>query len=72
VVALGFGVLRVRHFGGLGRIELAADELARALARPAPVIAAVRGAGYRRAEISEQPFRSASLNRLDIQTVAPR
>jgi pyridinium-3,5-biscarboxylic acid mononucleotide sulfurtransferase len=68
VVALGFGVLRVRHFGGLGRIELAADELA----RPAPVIAAVRGAGYRRAEISEQPFRSASLNRLDIQTVAPR
>jgi pyridinium-3,5-biscarboxylic acid mononucleotide sulfurtransferase len=61
-------VLRVRHFGGLGRIELAADELA----RPAPVIAAVRGAGYRRAEISEQPFRSASLNRLDIQTVAPR
>lgn len=68
MVALGFGVLRVRHFGGLGRIELAADELA----RPAPVIAAVRGAGYRRAEISEQPFRSASLNRLDIQTVAPR
>jgi uncharacterized protein len=73
VRALGFGVLRVRHFGALGRVELAADELPRALAQPAPVIAAVRGAGYRRAEISEQPFRSGSLNRLDVQTVdAPR
>lgn len=69
VRSLGFGVLRVRHFGVLGRVELAADELARALAQPAPVIAAVRGAGYRRAEISEQPFRSGSLNRLHVQTV---
>jgi pyridinium-3,5-biscarboxylic acid mononucleotide sulfurtransferase len=73
VRALGFGVLRVRHFGTLGRVELAADELTRALAQPAPVIAAVRGAGYRRAEISERPFRSGSLNGLVIQTVdAPR
>ncbi len=60
--ALGFRVLRVRHFGELGRIELSADELERALADPDPVVAAVRGAGYRRVEINEQPFRSGSLN----------
>ena len=62
VRALGFGVLRVRHYGELGRVELAADELPRALASPQAVIAAVRGAGYRRAEISPRPFRSGSLN----------
>jgi pyridinium-3,5-biscarboxylic acid mononucleotide sulfurtransferase len=73
VRALGFPVLRVRHFGTLGRVELPAGDLPRALADPAPVIAAVRGAGYRRAEISEHPFRSGSLNSLDIHTVgAPR
>jgi uncharacterized protein len=60
--ALGFRVLRVRHHGELGRVELAAGELERALADPAPVTAAVRAAGYRRAEIAERPFRSGSLN----------
>jgi uncharacterized protein len=59
---LGFRVLRVRHFGELGRVELAEDELGRALADPEPVEAAVRAAGYRRVEISETPFRSGSLN----------
>jgi pyridinium-3,5-biscarboxylic acid mononucleotide sulfurtransferase len=59
---LGFRVLRVRHHGELGRVELAADELQRALARPDDVIAAVRGAGYARVEIDERPFRSGSLN----------
>jgi uncharacterized protein len=71
--ALGFPVLRVRHLGPLGRVELAAADLQRALADPAPVIAAVRGAGYRRAEISEQPFRSGSLNVAVVQTAdSPR
>ena len=60
---LGFRVLRVRHYGELGRVELAADELPRALASPEPVLAAVRGAGYRRVKIDERPFRSGSLNR---------
>jgi uncharacterized protein len=62
VKVLGFNVLRVRHFGEVGRVELAADELERALADPEPVLAGVRGAGYERAEISETPFRSGSLN----------
>jgi uncharacterized protein len=66
VRALGFHVLRVRHFGRLGRVEVAADELARALASPAAVLDAVRDAGYERAEISERPFRSGSLNRVEV------
>ncbi len=60
--ALGYRVLRVRHHGDLGRVELAGDELPRALADPAPLLAAVRAAGYTRAELSDQPFRSGSLN----------
>lgn len=59
---LSFRILRVRHYGELARIELHADELARAQAEPEPLIAAVRGAGYARAEISAEPFRSGSLN----------
>jgi pyridinium-3,5-biscarboxylic acid mononucleotide sulfurtransferase len=59
---LGFRVLRVRHYGDLGRIELDADELEAARANPEPVLAAVLSAGYARAEISEHPFRSGSLN----------
>ena len=59
---LGYRVLRVRHYGELARVELAADELGLALADPEPAVAAVRGAGYRRVEISGTPFRSGSLN----------
>ncbi len=61
---LGYGVLRVRHLGETGRVELAADELPRALAPSgrARVVAAVLAAGYADVEISEKPFRSGSLN----------
>ena len=65
VRALGYEVLRVRHYGEVGRVELGAPELERA-ARDASAVAAieaaVRGAGYARAELSERPFRSGSLN----------
>jgi uncharacterized protein len=61
--SLGYRVLRVRHYGRLGRVELAEDELPRALADPEPVLAAVRAAGYAEAEIDSKPFRSGSLNR---------
>jgi len=60
---LGYRVLRVRHYGELARIELAEDELPRALAEREAVVAAVAAAGYDRAEISETPFSSGSLNR---------
>ena len=62
---LGYRVLRVRHYGELGRVELGGDELPLALrpgAREA-VTAAVHAAGYARVEIDERPFTSGSLNR---------
>ena len=64
VRALGYRVLRVRHHGGVGRVEIGAPELERALTTQgrAAIVAAVRAAGYDRAEVSEQPFRSGSLN----------
>ena len=57
-------MLRVRHHGDLGKLELAADELERALA-PAErraIVEAIRSAGYARAAIDLEPFRSGSLN----------
>jgi pyridinium-3,5-biscarboxylic acid mononucleotide sulfurtransferase len=59
---LGFRVLRVRHHDRLGRVELGADELIRALEDPGPVLEAVLQAGYEQAEIDERPFTSGSLN----------
>ena len=63
VKALGYRVLRVRHYGALGRVELAEDELD-ALT---PSVARrswrrSRAAGYAEVEIADEPFRSGSLN----------
>jgi uncharacterized protein len=61
--ALGHRVLRVRHLGTLGRVELADDELAQVTPeKRARIVAAVRSAGYADVEIAEEPFRSGSLN----------
>jgi pyridinium-3,5-biscarboxylic acid mononucleotide sulfurtransferase len=62
VKQLGYRVLRVRHYGGLGRVQVAADELPRALADRDAIEAAVRRAGYEQAVLDEQPFVSGSLN----------
>ena len=62
VRALGFPVLRVRHHGILGRVEIAAEDLGRALAREETIVAAVRAAGYAHAVIDREPFRSGRLN----------
>ena len=65
VRALGYRVLRVRHHGELGRLELAQGELDALLASPARRAAAeraIRSAGYAQAAIDERPFRSGSLN----------
>jgi uncharacterized protein len=61
---LGYRVLRVRHYGELGRVQLAADELPRAQTERgrSSVIEAVRSAGYSEVEIDPEPFRSGSLN----------
>jgi pyridinium-3,5-biscarboxylic acid mononucleotide sulfurtransferase len=63
VKALGYSVLRVRHYGLLGRVELEADELgALTTERREKIVAAVTSAGYSDVEIADEPFRSGSLN----------
>jgi uncharacterized protein len=63
VRALGYAVLRVRHHGELGKLELAGDELERALqpGQREAIAAAIRSAGYSRTAIDLEPFRSGSL-----------
>lgn len=63
VKALGYRVLRVRHYGELGRVQLAGGELERALTVEGTLAIerAVRAAGYARVEIDPAPFRSGSL-----------
>jgi pyridinium-3,5-biscarboxylic acid mononucleotide sulfurtransferase len=59
---LGYRVLRVRHHGELGRLELSGEELPRAARERETIERAILGAGYARAEIDPKPFRSGSLN----------
>jgi pyridinium-3,5-biscarboxylic acid mononucleotide sulfurtransferase len=62
VKALGFRELRVRHYGSLARVELAAEDLPRGLSGAEALVAAVLAAGYERAEVSRRPLKSGSLN----------
>lgn len=62
VRAQGFAVFRVRHHGELARIELAVDDLPRALERRVELIAAVKRAGYLFVTLDLAGFRSGSLN----------
>ena len=62
VRALGFPVIRVRHHGILGRLEVAVEDLDRALAAEPGLTAAIKRAGYRHAVIDLKPFRSGRLN----------
>jgi uncharacterized protein len=60
---LGYRVLRVRHYGELGRVELAEDELsALTPANREAIATAAAAAGYAEVEIADEPFRSGSLN----------
>src|SRR4051812_13814298 len=60
VRAMGFPVLRVRHLGSLGRLEV--DDVPRALAHRQEITEAIKAAGYTHAIIDERPFRSGRLN----------
>ncbi len=59
---LGFGQLRVRHYGELARIELDEADLERALERRAEVVSVVRSAGYSYVTLDLEGFRSGNLN----------
>jgi pyridinium-3,5-biscarboxylic acid mononucleotide sulfurtransferase len=61
---LGFRIVRVRHHDDLARVELAREEMARALepAVSAAIVQAVKAAGYRYVSLDLQGYRLGSLN----------
>jgi len=61
---LGFRILRVRHHGDIARLELGADEIARALApdMAGAIDRAVRGAGFTYVTVDLRGYRMGSLN----------
>ena len=62
--ALGFRVFRVRHHDDLARIEIARDEMPRALDpdMSAAIVRALKDAGYRYVSLDLQGYRTGSLN----------
>ena len=64
VRALGFRVLRVRHHDELARVEIARDEMARALEpeTAAAIVRELKAAGYRYVTLDLQGYRLGSLN----------
>ena len=58
LIALGFRQLRVRHHGGLARIEVPLDEFPHAMADRALIVDGVRAAGYRHVCLDLAGFRS--------------
>lgn len=61
---LGFRQLRVRHHGSTARLEIDADEMARAFEEREAVVHAVHAAGYVYVSLDLEGFRSGSLNRV--------
>ena len=64
VRALGFRVFRVRHHGDLARVEIARDEMARALEPEiaAALVRELKAAGYKYVTLDLQGYRLGSLN----------
>ena len=58
---LGFGQLRVRHYGDLCRIELIEDDLSRAVEARGEIVSAVKAAGYAYVTLDLEGFRSGNL-----------
>jgi pyridinium-3,5-biscarboxylic acid mononucleotide sulfurtransferase len=59
---LGFGELRVRHYGDVARIEVPLADLPRVLDAREAVVAAVHGAGYHYVTVDLEGLRSGNLN----------
>jgi uncharacterized protein len=59
---LGFGQLRVRHYGDTARLEFPLDDLARVVERRDEVVGAVSAQGYRYVTLDLEGFRSGNLN----------
>jgi len=72
VRALGFDVLRVRHHGILGRLEVSQAELPKAIEFQDEIVARLKQAGYAHAVIDREPFRSGRLNEAPARPAASR
>ena len=59
---LGFGSLRVRHYGDTARIEVPLADLSRLLEVRAEVVAATKAGGYRYVTVDLEGLRSGNLN----------
>ena len=59
---LGFGQLRVRHYGDTARLEVPVDDFAAVLAQRDAVVNAIRDQGYRYVTLDLEGFRSGNLN----------
>ena len=70
--ALGFAQVRLRHHGPLARVEIAPDELARALAPDMArrIVAAIKPLGFRWVSLDLEGYRTGSLN--EVLTIASR
>jgi len=67
--ALGFRQVRLRHHGHMARVEIACDELARALEpeMARAIVSAIKPLGFRWVSLDLEGYRSGSLNEvLDI------
>ncbi len=60
--ALGFGQVRVRHYGDTARIEIPIGDLADVIDRRDEITVAVHAAGYRYVTLDLDGFRSGNLN----------
>lgn len=60
--ALGYEVVRVRHFGATARIEVPATQVPRLVASRSSVSRALRSVGYEHVEIDSRGYRTGSLN----------
>lgn len=62
--ALGFRIFRVRHDGATARLEIAREEMPRALdpAVSERIVAALKALGYRHVTLDLQGYRTGSLN----------
>ncbi len=62
--ALGFRVFRVRHHEQIARLEIARDEMARALEPEIAdrLVADLKAAGYQHVSLDLQGYRQGSLN----------
>jgi len=60
--ARGFGVVRVRHFGSVARLEVPIGDVGRLRAAKNEIGGVLRSVGYEDVEIDDRGYRTGSLN----------